>query len=513
MRRVKRLFLLLLLVLGLTGCSKITASGKDTESSWKNSKDGTSTFLAGEFEQLVSRRAGTGNCYEAAYFTCADQLLEEQKKADDFGIDHPLFVLNPYGTTPGMVYMYLGEWKERPYISYQVRVAGIEIPEYSRNFYVPAGLYEETGTQSYPVEGLLTGLLEGVTNEVLLTVRNEAGTVLSQKKYTIDLRNQTLPRGIEQVILGQKTENSEAAGEGLFCCTLSLPEENGYFFYDNNGILRARIHAGMMLEYGKLLEVGNHIFCASGYGSYVLLDSCGRVTARFQLDENEIMQDYVYDPDAKQIIVLVETGRNAPLRLYAIDLKEYETRILLNFEENDPFDYVDQELRGSQVTMKVIEEGDILLAGSQTNCVFRVNHLYTQPAVRWTLQSGNGAEHILSLSGTMPVYQGISSISQYTATVNEEDFALGLLAKTEDQAWFQMIVIDEKLHIYTQLGRLCLGTSAELLSAHTYGNHIVSGKSGKIEEYDQEGRLLLTLTLKQPAVRRVQKMTMSRYWF
>lgn len=499
---MKRWVWLIFMILLCTGCKKQEQEQKRKEA----------VLQTQQFRQTVINRCKVTDCYEKSYVDEVSILLKEQKKAGDYDIDHPLFILNPYGTTPGMVYLYLGQMKERPYISYQVRIPGTKIPEFSRNFYFPVETALEE-QESICVEGILAGLMEGVVNEVRLTVRDETGTIQSDQTYLLDLRESPPSNEIEQVILYQ-ADKEEAPKEGLFCCTVNLPTQSGYFFYDNHGILRARIAAQEAISYGKVLAAGNHLFFASGQKEYVLLDFCGKVITRFLVDAKEAMQDYEYDEKDHAILVLTCEKKSGKPHFYKIDLKKGIITSLDSILTQEAFHYVEQQLLGGRISMKVIESGDILLSGSQTEDIFRINHLYTKPAVRWMLSTDRGGEQIVTLFGAMANYCGICSFSELNNKERPKDtLSFGVLAKTSDQAWFDVLSIDESYHIFSSKGRFCLGSAAEILSAHTYGEHLIVGKSEELGEYNAGGHLVLSLSFSKPTILTVQKMTMSRYWF
>lgn len=499
MRQMKRFVWLILLFLLGTGCKK-----------QEYIKEDKTVVLQTQFRQAVINRCKVTDCYEETYVNTVSALLEEQKKAGDYDIDHPLFILNPYGTTPNMVYIYLGQMKEHPYISYEVKVPKTNIPSFFRNFYLPVDINEQG---SISVEGLLAGLIEGVVNELHLFIKDETGTIQKEQTYLLDLRESSPSKEIEQVVFYQ-AEEEKIPKEGLFCCSVNLPNESGYLFYDNYGILRARIAAKEVIAYGKVLAAGNHLFYASGQEEYVLVDYCGKIKKRFYQDPKEVVQDYVYDEEAQTILVLTCDKKSGKPYFYKIDPINGDIKTLNTNLIQENFHYVEKQLLGSRISIKMLQEGDCLLSGSQTEDVFRINHLYTQPVVRWMLSSNNDAEQIVTLSGTMAKYRGICSISDSNEKKQPKDsLSFGILAKTNNQAWFDVLSVDESYHMFSSKGRFCLGSAAEILSAHTYGKHLIVGKSQEIDEYNTEGQLILSLTFSKPTILNVQKMTMSRYWF
>ncbi|MBE5961748.1 MAG: hypothetical protein E7256_10275 [Lachnospiraceae bacterium] len=562
----------------LSGIWNFGEYGKETKNSYdeqigeRMTADSYSYYSDQQFFALM-KPGRSGSIYDAAYQEAAKETLEHKKREQEYTIDSPLFILNPFGTNVTGLYVYMGNRKERVQVSYVISVEDTGIPDFCGTMYL--GTTEEDA-----VEGQVIGMLPGMVNKVVLTVMKPDGTILSEKAYYFDVP--AYSQVFSSVLPSQYAQDAVLT-RGFYILSATDGKTTYFLFYDNYGILRAQIPTEAALGQNKLLQADNHLFFAISGHRFVMMDHLGYVSADYEITGSEAC-DYIYDNKKKCILLLIrEEESPCASKVKKLNLETKEITNLVDFEsllgslksevaiiqegdakqentlerentlkqKNDPepkngmaeeeSDKEDDWL--GIISIKLVDSHDILASSKKLSMIIRVNNVYTSPVVRWMIGSEAEAEKMgdeslmLTKAGDF-LSQARQDVVYYAKEKKAKEGQYYLLflnhnsgevskdskrsdskkegEETERRSYFYCYAVDEILNQYRLVKRIPLPYTAEKGTAVPYGKHVIIsiGKEKTFMEYNDKGELVSQF--KVPDIEssyKVYKATMDRYWF
>lgn len=473
-------------------------------------------------EKVRKKLKKKGKVYSLEYQKAAKSVIDKLKKKDKYTLESPLLIVNPYGTNKTSLYIYF-KHHLRVNTSYTVSVRSLDteneinIPNFSENMYTNV-----SGLPLAEQEGQIIGLLSGVKNYVSVYLYDENKKMVAKSGYRIELPKEEgeVP---ERLAATHERELSQLSN-GLFAVFGLSPDKEGEAlpFYDNNGVLRARL----MMEKGKknsavnIRFIDGKIFYAIDERRYALINSVGKVDKIYDLGKGYAAYgDFDFTPANRYMITFSKKGTQKHL-LSVIDLYDGKSRELLDLDtffpaRNKNFDFT---------SLRIINDKDILISERNTSSVIRINNVFRRPEAKAVL-SGEGGFSGEAFREINYQKEGefISHVGQTAVFTDREKkpekrtYQIQLLNNNKGRApaVYYEYRLDEKNKTYRPEREIVLGEVAENGSISVVDKNLILslGDAGVVYEYNSDNNLLATLRAEGERFYRVMKFDMKGSWF
>lgn len=460
-----------------------------------------------------------------------DQIQE--LKSAEYTFASPLIIANPYRTNTTSLYVYFNTDTEVE-ISYSVTADG-----YSDFSYTTSGGY---ATEH---EYQLIGLVGGSVNTVTLTATDEDGNTESTQ-WTYDAPEIQNQDDYIQLEITEGTSTQELS-DGLYTVLGNdqdmdegADEDAAYryiYIYDNDGICRSEIPVMSYRGHRFIFEDGLMYYSASAK-YFVGMDATGYIAEIYDLGDYRLHHDYIfgtqgdvlllgteYDSETEEDRVISldqETGEVTEI----IDLRELfaDYYATLDVPDDDYLDWMHLN------TLSLIGDDTLILSARETSTIIRVDNIYDDPTVAWTIGSdtfweGTGYEDLLleqvgefslqagqhcvevvnddSLEdGQYYLYMFNNNFTKcssrgYDYTQDDNYYAAYSEVELDDaESYIYVYLIDENEGTFELTTSIPVAYSAYVSSAQLLdnGNILVdSGFAFAAAEYDSDGELIQTL--------------------
>lgn len=511
--------------------------------------------------------------YEEEGFTYYDEEVQDRlaytllqlTQEENYTLESPLAILNPFGTGSNGLYLYFGT-NNPTKVQYTVSVEDESIADYT----AWANNAGEDGF-SRVQEFLLIGLVPGQENTVTLTAYNRQGAQTQSASFTIDMPEPT--SGYDVTLETVDGDSAQELSNGLYYA-MGIGGQYGYtFFYDNDGVMRYEMvlegyHSDRFLWDGD----GSLITCV-GSTKVARLNRFGQVTQVYDLGTYELHHDINWGPEGTILALATDLeGETVEDQVLQIDLESGEvahivdfTQVFQSYFENtrpvqatDPFGlWSEGEWDWLHLNSLQYDESDnsIIVSSRETSTIIKCA-LGEEPQIVW--MAGNPdfwegtdfAQYSLEAQGDFSYQYGQHDVELMSS---EEIEALGFEAPEEGQLYlrvydnnyyamssrddFQVEVPEDvgtanmedgvNSHVYYYLvdegaGTFTLVDSFDLPYSSLVSNAQWRGDSYTVnngvhqcfEEYDQQGSLIRQYKYTCTANGyRVMKDDFEGYWF
>ena len=511
--------------------------------------------------------------YEEEGFTYYDEEVQDRlaytllqlTQEENYTLESPLAILNPFGTGSNGLYLYFGT-NNPTKVQYTVSVEDESIADYT----AWANNAGEDGF-SRVQEFLLIGLVPGQENTVTLTAYNRQGAQTQSASFTIDMPEPT--SGYDVTLETVDGDSAQELSNGLYYA-MGIGGQYGYtFFYDNDGVMRYEMvlegyHSDRFLWDGD----GSLITCV-GSTKVARLNSFGQVTQVYDLGTYELHHDINWGPEGT--ILALATGLEGETvedQVLQIDLESGEVTHIVDFTQvfqsyfditrpvqaTDPFGlWSEGEWDWLHLNSLQYDESDnsIIVSSRETSTIIKCA-LGEEPQIVW--MAGNPdfwegtdfAQYSLEAQGDFSYQYGQHDVELMSS---EEVEALGFEAPEEGQLYlrvydnnyyamssrddFQVEVpedvgtanmedgvdshvyyylVDEGAGTFTLVDSFDLPYSSLVSNAQWRGDSytVNNGVHQCFEEYDQQGSLIRQYKYTCTANGyRVMKDDFEGYWF
>ena len=315
--------------------------------------------------------------------------IVKMAKEEDFTMEAPLAILNPFGTGSNGLYLYF-ETDMATSVSYTVHVDGLA--DFSAEAADASGK-DYTKTHEFQ----LIGLVPGEVNEVTLNISGKWGNTRQTIHFTVDMPQTR--SGYATQLKVTEGESAAAQAGGLF----AMMRVNGYlgygFFFDNDGVMRYE----MVLEgYGldRVLFCGDEILTCVSSSKLARINGLGQVTWVCDLGEYDLHHDIGWGADGEVLALAEERGNDTVEdRLLSIDTETGEVTELINFSTflqeyyditrpvspSDDFFWQAGEQDWIHLnSLQYMPESDsVILSSRETSTILKVADLHGEPALDW----------------------------------------------------------------------------------------------------------------------------------
>ena len=572
-----QVLLLSTLVLSLAGCGKTNNAGNNNATNPETENVQTEVKLqeveanmigVGSFQKQVKEALGIEtieSIYDMDYQKQAQAIIDEYKSTNQYSLENPLFILNPYGTNRTGVYAYFNT-EEATNITYTVSVEDENIGDFTATLYS-----NEEGTAVTEHEGQIIGLIQGYENTLTFEAKDANGTVIAKTQYKLNVPDfGTLDK---LYFTATETGDMTKISEGLFTLSdydLQDPEEYSHILLvDNSGVIRAEIILDS-IKNSPVVEFidGNFVFAydASKIGS---MNRLGKVERIYDLGQYKYHHDMEYNPANNTLVILaddterdtieeiaisldMETGEismAADFEVLMKDIMERATRPEVNMMYSTEFDWIHFN------SVAFINETDILLSARELSSIIRVDNIYENPTISSIIAdellwedtayadlvykkgnefSSHAGQHNLTVIHDDSLEDGQYYVTLYnnnwgnSPTWPEFDWSqlegvnLDMNTATEgymESAWYKYLV-DDNAKTYTLVDKVELPYSGFVSNATQLENgniEFASGASTKVfGEYDANGNVIVQFDFAPDALvgaYRAMKFTYKGFWF
>lgn len=511
--------------------------------------------------------------YEEEGFTYYDEEVQDRlaytllqlTQEENYTLESPLAILNPFGTGSNGLYLYFGT-NNPTKVQYTVSVEDESIADYT----AWANNAGEDGF-SRVQEFLLIGLVPGQENTVTLTAYNRQGAQTQSASFTIDMPEPT--SGYDVTLETVDGDSAQELSNGLYYA-MGIGGQYGYtFFYDNDGVMRYEmVLEGYHSDRFLWDDDGSLITCV-GSTKVARLNRFGQVTQVYDLGTYELHHDINWGPEGTILALTTDLeGETVEDQVLQIDLESGEVTHIVDFTQvfqsyfditrpvqaTDPFGlWSEGEWDWLHLNSLQYDESDnsIIVSSRETSTIIKCA-LGEEPQIVW--MAGNPdfwegtdfAQYSLEAQGDFSYQYGQHDVELMSS---EEVEALGFEAPEEGQLYlrvydnnyyamssrddFQVEVpedvgtanmedgvdshvyyylVDEGAGTFTLVDSFDLPYSSLVSNAQWRGDSytVNNGVHQCFEEYDQQGSLIRQYKYTCTANGyRVMKDDFEGYWF
>lgn len=484
-----------------------------------------------------------------------EYTIEDLKSSENYTVQKPLAIWNPYGTGSNGLYVYFQTDENIEEVRYSIHTEETGGQDFEGN--------ANTG-DSVEKEFLIIGLVPGMENKLTIELCDENGTVEETAEFLV-IAPDTVS-GYDIVLEHKEGQVEEELTDGLYY-TLGTQGYYGYmFFYDNDGILRYE----MLLDGYKadrVLMDGDSMICCVSSNQIGRLDKLGRVTDLYTLEGYTMHHDFNFGDKGTLLVLATKnnTFDNRVMdRVLEIDMNSGSVTEVLDLQEIMP-DYYDMTEKVSDTdpflwqagtrdwihlnTIEYTEEDGLILSSRETSAVIKIDGLHDSPHLSYLIGDdsfweGTGyEEYVFDKIGEFTPQYG-----QHTTTIIEDnhladgqylllmynnnyyanntrtdgyepDLDSSVSTELEDDETSSSVyvyLVDENAETYELVWSMDVPYSSIVSSVQIVEEHLVvnSGVAERFGEYDSEGRLIREFSYESEYQGyRVMKDDFEGYWF
>lgn len=505
----------------------------------------------------IGKGVKTIRCSEdCSIFSMNYQKVVDQKiyklNDKDYKLNDALWFYNPYGTNTTSMNVYFTT-SELTKIKYTIHVNNHDIPDYSNLVYNE----NENNLTKYH-EYQIIGFVPGMENEVTLDVIDANDNIIDSATFTFQI-----PEIDSNVDIKVNTENGSSDAElenGLFSVLGHDKNFNSnIYLYDNNGILRGELPLSSYRS-DRILWIDNYMVYNYKKNGFLFVNRLGKIEKKYDIDDYEMHHDFEYDEEHNQLLILASLKESNTIedRIIGLDLDTGEVKELLDMRDylKEAYESASKvKIKNAYGTEKIdwihlnsidlVDGDDIILSSRELSSIIRMNDIYTNPKLEYTIadktvfegteiaektyqkkgnfvsQAGQHSVTYLDDSSSDDTYYLILYNNNYNVAASRPDFdwsvypGTGSYDKGEKSMYYKYLV-NEKEHTYELVDAIDLPYSSIVSSVEHVGNNIVtsSGKSNCFEEFDQEGNLIRSYHYNaEKYAYRVFKYSFQNFWF
>ena len=469
--------------------------------------------------------------YSDSYQVEVDNYLSEWKQKNDFSVEKPLLVWNPYGTNTGSIYYYASTEEDCYVICEMLPQKGSSWKNRLKT--------EGTNGMTKNHEYLITGLAPGQQNRIKMSFYNSANQLVQEKTYTIQLKEDKKIPAITKV---EKGESAASLTEGVFAVLgHDKSTAKNIYYYDNDGVSRGRTPLEQYRT-DRILTIDGNMVYSYRLSDLAIVNRLGRVIKTVNLGKYKLHHDFMYDARKKVILCLVNDGDKDTIEdvLISVSLETGKVKKLVDFEDllQDMRDRSVQRKGGKNTyggteldwlhlnSLDLINEKDAIFSSREESVLIKIKNLYEKPSIDYLIHKGSlykGTKYqklLLKAKGKI-----IGPAGQHTITVEHDeslkegqyylffyDNNFGSAKTLPDFDWnkypgvgtyregtasyFTKFLVDEKKRTYRMVQNFEVPYSSVVSGVNYFGDNITfsSGMDHTYGEYDREGNMICTYT-------------------
>ena len=440
--------------------------------------------------------------FNLVYQDVIESKIEELKNSENYSLDNPLIIYNPYGTGSLSYYVYLG--KDYDDLSYTIKTDGYS--DYSHDL---------SGSDEYQ----LVGFVPGEVNNLTLSSDSD------EKKMNITTPD--IKEDVDITLEQTDGESNEDLTDGLYAV---LGHDKNYeaniYLYDNAGVLRNEL---VLDDYraDRIIFDDDYMYYPYKSRGIMKVNSLGKIVKMYDLGKYRMHHDMILDGN-KLVILVDEVGADTKedviitLNLNTGEVKEvvdmkdllgelYEKAVL-------PEDY--ETLDWLHLNCLTLKGDDLILSAREVSTIIYLSDYATNPKIKYliadeSMLEGTSYDDLLytkvgdfvSQAGQHAVtyipgesddeYYLIMFNNNYASIVTRPDFKWDNYPGTgsyEDgeTSYYYMYKVNEKDKTYELEDSLEIPYSSIVSSVQLLDDNLIvgSGMDNSFGEYDKDGDLI-----------------------
>ena len=535
--RKARLLLLFIFgfgILSLNGCSSDT---------FPNNSIGSASDKNEDVVTLDSYSENIDTIYDTEYQTKIYNEIESLK-TEEYTLDTPLVIANPYGTNTTGLYVYF-QTDTPTKISYTVSVDGYN--DFSETLY---------GDYTTEHEHQLIGMLPGKENKITLTASDESGQN-SEKTLTYFAPDLMGDNSNVQLTVKEGSSTQELSN-GLYTMLGNRSEENNeevdfILLYDNDGVLRSEIPIKSYRSCNLLFD-NQTMYYSTSANEIAALSNTGRITRIYDTGDYKLHHDYIFgenndilvlatkkdSPTVEDRIVSIDRETGAITEI--IDLTELFSQYYGTLKEQDGLDWMHIN------SIDLLPDNSIVISSRETSSIIKIDNIYTSPSVDYLISSEkfwsdsgyedlllkqkgdftlNAGQHCVTYEASDNLEEGqyyLYMFNNNNATIASRDYDYskddqydGTYTDTNgEKSYYYKYLVDENKRTFELVERIPVTYSGYVSSVQHLGDNILtdSGEAFSATEFDKNRKPIRTVTGSgETWWYRVFKYDYKNYWF
>lgn len=448
------------------------------------------------------------------YQNIIEEKIEELKDKDDYTLEDPLLILNPYGTGSLSYYLYYTDSEED--LDYKIETEG-----YSN--------FEKEISHKDSNEYQLIGFVPGETNTLTLTSGDE--------EYEFTITTPKSESDIDTQVEVVEGDSEEELTDGLYAL---LGHDKNYnsniYLYDNEGVLREEFVLDSYRA-DRIIFEDDYMYYAYNKKGIVKVNDLGKIEEFYDLGKYSMHHDMIYNKDNNRFVILVNEDGTDTIEdvIITLDLDTKKVEKIVDMKDLLPEFYLNAikpegkntyggyELDWIHLNSLSLIGDDIVLSSRELSTIIYISNAYTDPSVKYLLTDESVTEDtsygdlLYEKVGDFVPQAGQHSITYYTdETLEDGEYYLYMFnnnykgARTRpnfdwanypgagtyekgETSYFYQYKVNENDKTYElvksfEIPYSSIVSDVEILD----GGNIVagSGKDNSYGEYDNDGNLI-----------------------
>ena len=479
------------------------------------------------------------------------EVVEEEIEKlcqDEYSIEEPLMIYNPYGTNRNSINIYF-HTDDNFKLEYTIKVDGVD--DFTK---VLKNEGEDNLTTNHAYQ--MIGFIMGKKNKLILTLKNNKDEVVTTEEFNIDFT--TNKSSVQTKLKMESGESKEELSDGLF---VMFGHDKAYnannYLYDNNGILRAEL---ILEDYrsDRIIFLDDEMIYSYKEDGFIRVNRLGKIENKYSIGDYTMHHDYILDEENENLLILANKvgadtieDRVISLSLVTgkvkevIDMKDYLIELYDKAVKPEKNTYGGDELDWIHLnSLDIINGEDIVLSSRELSTIIYVKDIYRNPQIDYLMTDSSVLEKttykdlnyqkdgdFVSQAGQHTItYQGKDDEDQYYLYMYNNNYQGARTRPNFDwknypgtgtyqegqESYYYKYLVDKNEKTYKLIDKISLPYSSIVSSVEDINNHYItsSGMSHCFNEYDGEGKMIkqFNYTSKKYAYR-VFKYEFKNIWF
>ncbi len=479
-----------------------------------------------------------------------DNKINDLLKTNNYTIDNPLMIYNPYSTNTNSINLYFNTDTEEE-LSYKIEVDGFSSFERTLK---NTGEDNYTKTHSYQ----LIGFIMGYNNKLTLTLKNKDNEEQSYT-YNLNFENYKIDTDTKLKI---EEDNNEELSDGLFAILGDSREDQDYIhLVDNDGIVRGEIP---IIGYRavNLLFNNNKMYFSVSERKLARMNNLGKIEKIYKLGKHKLHHDYAFDDEKENLLILSSDTEDDSCEDEIIKLNLETGEITDSFKLEEVFkdlrknayynkDEVAKEVEPVGVdwmhinTINYFKDDTVILSSRETSSIIKIKNIFESPEIVYILGdesfykgfdekkylynkigdfTNSGGQHTVTYIETNE--EGVYYLSMFNNNIGisttEPNFnwkSIGLnysSPKDNGKSYYYKYKVDENNKTYELVESFEVPFSAYMGSTQEYSNNIIvdSAQQCTFQETSQDGSIKKKFKFNcKSSIYRVFKYNFNNFYF
>lgn len=479
-----------------------------------------------------------------------DNKINDLLKTNNYTIDNPLMIYNPYSTNTNSINLYFNTDTEEE-LSYKIEVDGFSSFERTLK---NTGEDNYTKTHSYQ----LIGFIMGYNNKLTLTLKNKDNEEQSYT-YNLNFENYKIDTDTKLKI---EEDNKEELSDGLFAILGDSREDQDYIhLVDNDGIVRSEIP---IIGYRavNLLFNNNKMYFSISERKLARMNNLGKIEKIYKLGKYKLHHDYAFDDEKENLLILSSDTEDDSCEDEIIRLNLETGKITNSFKLEEVFkdlrenayynkDEVAKEVESVGVdwmhinTINYFKDDTVILSSRETSSIIKIKNIFESPEIIYILGdesfykdfdekkylynkigdfTNSGGQHTVTYIETNE--EGVYYLSMFNNNIGisttEPNFdwkSIGLnysSPKDNGKSYYYKYKVDENNKTYELVESFEVPFSAYMGSTQEYSNNIIvdSAQQCTFQETNKDGSIKKKFKFNcKSSIYRVFKYNFNNFYF